>query len=103
MLAETNYNHIVLDPQGVPMIEGTSMKVKELVAERLAWGWSPEELYVNHPYLTLGQIYSALAYYADHQQEIDTAIQEDAELADKLRQRSAPSPLVERLKSQGQG
>ena len=103
MLAETNYNHIVLDTQRVPMIAGTGMKVRELVAERLAWGWSPEELYVNHPYLTLGQIYSALAYYADHQDEIDAAIQADAELAEKLKKGSSSSPLIERLKSQGRG
>lgn len=77
------------------------MKVKELVAERLAWGWSPEELLVNHPYLTLGQIFSALAYYADHQAEIDQAIEEDVRYMDKLRQEAEPSSLVVRLKTQG--
>jgi len=25
---------------------------KELVAGRLAWGWSPKELLINHPYLS---------------------------------------------------
>ena len=77
------------------------MKVQELVVERLAWGWSPEEQFVNHPYLTLGQIYSALAYYADHQQEIDAAIEGDAELSAELQKNAAPSPLVIRLKAQG--
>ena len=101
MFIETRYEHIVLDDQGVPLIAGTTMKVKELVAERLAWGWSPEELLINHPYLTLGQIFSALAYYADHQAEIDTAIEADRQYADELRRNAKPSPLIARLKAQG--
>lgn len=47
------------------------MKVVELIAERSAYGWSPEELYFQHPYLTLGQIHSALAYYWDHVEELE--------------------------------
>ena len=45
------------------MIAGTTMKVVELVVEKNAYGWIPEELHFQHPYLSLGQIYSALAYY----------------------------------------
>lgn len=101
MLVETRYEHVVLNDQGTPTIAGTTMKVKELVAERLAWGWSPEELLVNHPYLTLGQIFSALAYYADHQAEIDKAIESDIQYMDELRRKAQPSSLVVRLKTQG--
>lgn len=101
MLVETQYKHVVLDEQGTPIIAGTTMKVKELVAERLAWGWSPEELLINHPYLTLGQIFSALAYYADHQAEIDQAIKEDVRYVDELRRKAESLPLVVRLKAQG--
>jgi len=100
MLVETRYEHVVLDEQGPPIIVGTTMKVRELVAERLAWRWSPEELLVNHPYLTLGQIFSALAYYADHQAEIDTAIEADVQYMDELRRKAPPSPLAIRLKMQ---
>jgi uncharacterized protein (DUF433 family) len=100
MLVETRYEHIVFDQQGNPRIAGTTMKVKELVAERLAWGWSAEKLFVNHPYLTLGQIFAALAYYADHQAQIDDAIEADVRYVEKLRN-TPPSPLVVRLKAQG--
>ena len=85
MFVETRYEHIALDEAGTPVIAGTTMKVKELVAERLAWGWSPEELLVNHPYLTLGQIFTALAYYADHQAEIDRSIEGDIAYINELR------------------
>jgi uncharacterized protein (DUF433 family) len=101
MLIETRYEHVVLNEQGTPTIAGTTMKVRELVAERLAWGWSPEELLLNHQYLTLGQIFSALAYYADHQAEIDQAIEADVRDMDELRRKTEPSPLVVRLKTQG--
>jgi uncharacterized protein (DUF433 family) len=101
MLVETRYEHVVLDEQGIPIIAGTTMKVKELIAERLAWGWSPEELLLNHPDLALGQIFSALAYYADHQTELDQAIEADVRYVDELRRKAEPSPLVVRLKMQG--
>lgn len=100
MLVDTRYEHVALNEDGVPVIRGTTMKVQELVAERLAWGWSPEEMLLNHPYLTLGQIFSALAYYADHEEEIEAAITADVELMDELRQKAKPSPLVARLKMQ---
>ena len=32
-------------------------------------------MHFQHPNLTLGQIYSALAYYADHQEELDKDIE----------------------------
>lgn len=101
MFVETRYEHVALDDRGIPVIVGTNMKVKELATERLAWGWSPEELLINHPYLTLGQIFSALAYYSDHQPEMDKEIETDAKFVSELRKKAKPSPLIIRLKSQG--
>jgi uncharacterized protein (DUF433 family) len=75
LMIETRYQHIVLNEANVPIIEGTTMKVVELVLDSRAYGWSPEELHFQHPYLTLGQIYSALAYYWDHQEELDQDIE----------------------------
>ncbi|MGZ8939576.1 MAG: DUF433 domain-containing protein [Limisphaerales bacterium] len=53
------------------MIAGKNLKVIHLIREHVAYGWSAEELALNHPPLTLGEIYSALAYTADHREEID--------------------------------
>jgi len=74
VLTETRYEHIVLNDDGVPQIAGTTMKVIELVLDQRAYGWSPDELRFQHPYLVLGQIHSALAYYWDHQDELDRDI-----------------------------
>ena len=77
------------------------MKVVELVLERTAYGWSPEELRFQHPYLTLGQIHSALAYYWDHQDELDRDIERRLELVDRIQQNTTQPPLVVRLKAKG--
>ena len=41
---ETDYRHIVMDPKKRPIIAGTGMRVMQLVMEKQAYGWSPEEL-----------------------------------------------------------
>lgn len=101
VMTETRYEHIVLDASGTPLIAGTTMKVGELVLDHQSYGWSPEELHFQHPYLSLGQIYSALAYYWDHKDEIDRDLDRRYELAEELRRTTPQSPLVARLKAEG--
>ena len=98
---ETRYEHIALNEDRVPGIVDTTMKVVELVVEQQAYGWSPEELHFQHPYLTLGQIHSALAYYWDHRKELDEDIQRRLERVEELRSEYQPSELVERLRAWG--
>ena len=98
---KTKYEHVVLNEKQVPIIEGTNMKVIEVVLEKTAYGWSPEELHFQHPYLTLGQIYSALAYYWDHQEDLDQDIESRLEFVDKARQSTGKTLLMARLKSKG--
>jgi uncharacterized protein (DUF433 family) len=59
--AMLTYEHIQIGKDGVPFVAGTTMKVVELVMAQTAYGWSPEELHFQHPYLTLGQIHAVLA------------------------------------------
>jgi uncharacterized protein (DUF433 family) len=102
MTEATAYEHVVVDETGVPLIEGTTMKVVELVLETLAYGWSPDELQFQHPYLTLGQIYSALAYYWDHKEELDRDIERRLESVEQIRREVGPSQLAARLRAKGQ-
>lgn len=98
----TKYEHIVLDEQGTPLIAETNMKVVELVVESKAYGWSPDELNFQHPYLSLGQIHSALAYYWDHVEELNEEIERRLRDADHRRDAAAPPPqLLARLKARG--
>jgi len=98
-IVETRYEHIILNRDKVPIIVGTKMKVIELILDKIAYGWSPEELQYQHPHLTLGQIYSALAYYSDHQEELDREIERQLKEVEKLRKSARPTPLVKRLKA----
>ncbi len=95
----TDYKHIALDSQQRPIIAGTRMKVSHLVIEHLTWGWSPEELAFQHPHLTLGQIYSALAYYWDHQAEVDAEIARSEEEVERLRATLPEPPATAKLRA----
>ena len=100
-LTATTYEHVALDEAEVPIITGTTMKVVELVLEQRAYGWSPEEMLYQHPYLTLGQIYSALAYYWDHQDALDADIEKRFEHVERLSKERSPTPFDIRLKQLG--
>lgn len=97
----TTYEHVQLDVNNIPFISGTTMKVVELVMAQMAYGWSPEELHFQHPYLTLGQIHSALAYYWDHKETLDADIERRLQLTEQARRDAGPSPLVTKLRAQG--
>ena len=97
----TDYKFILIDEDQVPFIKGTSMKVVELVTSIHAYGWSPEELHFQYPHLTMSQIYSDLAYYWEHKQEIDQDMRRRFEYAEKLRLEAGMSPLVTRLRQEG--
>jgi uncharacterized protein (DUF433 family) len=90
----TAYQHIHLDDLQIPIIAGTTMKVIELVVAQKAYGWSPEEIHFQYPYLSMGQIYSALAYYWDYQSEMDKDIQRRFDIVEDLRQQAPPFNLA---------
>ncbi len=77
------------------------MKVVELVVEQAAYGWSAEELHFQHPYLTLGQIHSALAYYGDHKDELDHDVERRPDRVERLQRQAKPTSLHDRLKGRG--
>ena len=101
MSIATTYEHITLTENGVPMIDGTTTKIVEIVLETKAYGWSPEEVHFQHPYLSLGQIYSAMAYYFDHLQEFEREIKERLEKVGNIRASLGESKVQEKLKEKG--
>src|SRR5438093_5109173 len=76
--------HIELDEQGVAWISGTQTKVLELVVDKIAHGSTPEEMSLQYPHITLGQMHAALAYYYDHREELDRQIALRWKEADEL-------------------
>jgi uncharacterized protein (DUF433 family) len=101
MTTATAYEHIVLNQSGVPIIEGTNTKIVEIILDIKAYGWSPEEVHFQHPYLSLGQIHSALAYYWDNADEINRDITERLDKVGEIRQQAGSSEIKEKLKEKG--
>ena len=101
MVANTQYAHIEIRDDGTPVISGTRYKVVDLISQKLAYGWSPEEIQFQHPALTMGQIYSALAYYSDNQETLNLDIAQREEAYQQLRANAPETSLLQKLKSQG--
>ena len=100
-MAMIAHPHIRLDQQGVAWIDDANVKVIEVVLDRLAYGWSPEEIHFQHAHLSLAQIHAALAYYYDHQAALDAEIARQDATVRQLQQEAGDSPLVARLKARG--
>jgi uncharacterized protein (DUF433 family) len=96
---KTVYEHIVLDTNGIPKIEGTRIKVAHLAAAQIHHGWSAEELAYQYPPLTLGQVYSALAYYWDHQEAIDHYLRRTRGEAQKMQRELQIDARLAEIKS----
>jgi uncharacterized protein (DUF433 family) len=95
MMVETRYPHITLGNKGELLLEGTTMRLLQLLEEHKAWGWDAKALLEHHPELSLGQIHAALAFYYDHVQELDTLL--EAELAEFDQLYKAAEPLQSRI------
>ncbi len=90
--------YITLDERGVPWLTGTNTKVIEVVLDRLAHGWSVEEIHFQHPHLSLSRIHAAFLYYYEHQVEMDRVIAEQVARVEELRKAAPPLLLKNRLK-----
>ena len=77
----TAYPHIV-KVEGVcggeAIIEGTRIAVWHLVGYYYKVGMSVEELVAEWDYLHPAQVFSALAYYHDNREEIDTVREQNS-------------------------
>lgn len=101
MPVEVAFPHNVKPPGEPARTEYHSRtRVAMIVADYLWRGWSAEEIVRQYPYLSLAEVHSALAYYFDHREEIETELV--AEYRDAAIWKDAhPTPAVlARLKDQ---
>ncbi len=96
-MSTTTHAHIELNADGVPIISGTTMKVVELVGFNVHQNWDAPELHRQLPYLTLGQIHSALSYFHDHEIEIREDLARREQLAEDIRREMGVSPIRQKL------
>ncbi len=93
--------HIVIDEHGVAWIQAANTKVIEVVLDKVAHGWSPEEMARQHSHLSLAQIHAAMAYYYDHQAALDDEIERRYQTAETLRSKAGDSPIRRKLRLLG--
>jgi uncharacterized protein (DUF433 family) len=101
MSTQTTYPHIEWRADCKLWLIGTQTKVVEVALDRLAHHWDADEIQREHPHLTLGQIHSCLAYYYDHQEEMDQIVEEQLRAVKHLRGKESESALQAKLKSNG--
>ena len=89
MVQYTEHLYVVRDEKilsGEPIIKGTRTPVRAIV-ETWRMGIAPEEIPNGLPHLTMAQVFDALSYYSDHQDEINAHIERNRipdELIDPL-------------------
>ncbi len=91
------YPHIELRGD-VAFLAGTETKVIEIVLDHVAHHWHAEDIQRQHPHLAMAQIHAALAYYYDHQDEIDDEIEERRKRVAEIRERVADERMHEKLR-----
>lgn len=77
MLIEHTASYVVSDESllgGEPVIRGTKTPVRAIV-ELWRTGVSPDEIPIHLPHITLAQVFDALRYYVENQQEINRYIE----------------------------
>jgi uncharacterized protein (DUF433 family) len=72
MIQATAHRYIVTDDEilnGEPIIKGSRTPVRAIV-ELWRLGLAPETIPTRLPHLSLAQVFDALSYFSDHQEEI---------------------------------
>jgi uncharacterized protein (DUF433 family) len=77
-IERTSHPYIVRDPMlygGEPIVEGSRTVVRHIILE-FQEGRDPEEIAASH-HLTLAQVYDAISYFYDHEDEINHYIRHE--------------------------
>ena len=100
MPVELTYPHITKE-HGKParLEKHPRTRVAMIVMDYQGRGWSAEEIVRQYSYLTLAEVHAALAYYHDHEEELDREIEAEWRESERLRLANPASPLVKRLRA----
>jgi uncharacterized protein (DUF433 family) len=89
------YPHITTSPRiagGAPIIKGTRIAVRA-IAGYYQLGMTVDEILQSLPHLTQSQAHAALAFYFDHQEEIDQDLRRNSDV-NYWRKQVSQSPSV---------
>ena len=77
---------------GKPRIAGTRIRVQDIYICHELHGMSPDEIVDAYPHITLADVHAALAYYYDHSETIQQAIETDRALVESFKKHFASTP-----------
>jgi uncharacterized protein (DUF433 family) len=77
------------------------IRVSMIVVDYLNHGWSADEICIHYPHLKPAEVHSALAYYFDHQAEIEAEIGQEQKTIEADRESASSSAVEMRLRKQG--
>ncbi|MDY6781139.1 MAG: DUF433 domain-containing protein [Cyanobacteriota bacterium] len=77
------------------------IRVAQIVMDYLAYGWSIEEICRQHLYLKPAEAHTAMAYYFDHQEEIELEIRQEWQQVQEDAAQATNSPFYVRMKARG--
>src|SRR5437867_1098834 len=69
---------------GKPRIAGSRIRVQDVVVWHELQGQSADEIVRGHPTITQAGVHAALAYYFEHQREINRDIRQDRVLVERM-------------------
>ncbi|HUT94363.1 MAG TPA: DUF433 domain-containing protein [Thermoguttaceae bacterium] len=102
MSTQVSYPHIEKPEDGPARLQKTPrVRVAQIAMDYLNYGWSVDEMCRQHPYLSAAEAHAAMAYYFDHQAEIEAEIEAELKEVDEARAKAPPSPFVLRMRAQG--
>jgi uncharacterized protein (DUF433 family) len=94
-------SHIVIGPDGQARVAGTGYKVRLMAGWHRFRGETADQMREGHPDLTMAQVYSVLAYYYDHKDEMDAEMDRKSAEAERMRLEAGESPVAKRLREAG--
>jgi uncharacterized protein (DUF433 family) len=94
-LEQTQEMPLVVSEDGTIRIAGTRVSL-ESVVHHYEQGASAEEIVLRFPVLRLADVHSCLAYYLNHQEQIQQYMTRQQQRADELRERIAADPAQQR-------
>jgi uncharacterized protein (DUF433 family) len=105
MESSTTKQHIESRPGvcgGKPCIVGTRIRVQDIYVWHELQGKCSDEIVLDFPELSLADVYAALAYFWDNQDEIKKQMKDEEEFVDALKKKAGPG-LLDRLRGKDAG
>ena len=102
MLTTVAYPHIeCVSGQTARLERLPRVRVAQIVMDYLAHGWSADEICRQYPHLHTAEVHAAMAYYFDHQAEIDAEIRVEWATAEQECRETPRSPFLQKLIAKG--